>query len=39
MKSEQPVRHAVLIPAYRPPASLVDLVRELSAAVCRPSSW
>ncbi len=30
MKSEQPVRHAVLIPAYRPPASLVNLVRELS---------
>ena len=30
MKSEQPVRHAVLIPAYRPPASLITLVRELS---------
>jgi glycosyltransferase involved in cell wall biosynthesis len=30
MKPEQPVRHAVLIPAYRPPASLVNLVRELS---------
>ena len=30
MKSEQPVRHVVLIPAYRPPASLITLVRELS---------
>ena len=27
---EQPVQHAVLIPAYRPSACLVDLVRELS---------
>ncbi len=30
MQSEPPVQHAVLIPAYRPSAGLVDLVRDLS---------
>ena len=31
MQPEQPVQHVVLIPAYRPSAGLVDLVRDLSA--------
>jgi glycosyltransferase involved in cell wall biosynthesis len=31
MQPEQPVEHAVLIPAYRPSAGLIDLVRDLSA--------
>ena len=30
MPPEQPVQHAVLIPAYRPSAGLVALVRDLS---------